>query len=379
MAQWTSRPNNIYYDQARLQTVSIMLCARIEDLFSSLGIRSYKTSKMRYGPCPVHGGANQNAFNLYTGGDVAGKWVCRSHHCEEKYKRTIIGFIRGVLSHQSGEDVPFRTAVDWACEFLGQRFANIKVDYEELEKHSYVMRTSLLIGGASPRVGTLSRADVRSRLRIPSPYFIKRGWSEQILDKFDIGDCCNKSKTFYNRAVAPVYDDGWLFMTGATARSHYGECEKCEFHHEPDQPCPPPNKRQQFSKWRNSDGFNKEHCLYGYWHARSAISRECSCVIVESPGNLWRLHEAGIENAVAMLGSELSDRQQVILETSGAMSVVIATDNDEPGRLAAERIKKQLYRSYRIFGVEMEKKDVGEMGVEDVKRTFLPVLERASK
>lgn len=99
-------------------------------------------------------------------------------------------------------------------------------------------------------------------------------------------------------------------------------------------------------------------------------------IIVESPGNVWRLEENGIHNSVAIFGSSLSDRQKVILDSSGAMSLVILTDNDEAGRKAADQIKKKCQNTYKIYIPEINASDVGEMNSDQINQEIKPLLEK---
>ena len=97
-------------------------------------------------------------------------------------------------------------------------------------------------------------------------------------------------------------------------------------------------------------------------------------IIVESPGNVWRLAENGIHNSVAIFGSSLSDRQKIILDSSGAMSLVILTDNDDAGHKAAEQIRAKCKNTYRIFIPPITKNDIAEMSSEDINREIKTYL-----
>lgn len=386
----STSPRDLYYDQVRLQMLSLMLCNRLDDLFGELGVGLRKTSRMYYGCCPVHGGDRPDAFNLYTGGDVPGKWVCRTRHCEEQFRRTIIGFVRGMLSrlkygwtHEQGRSSGVRTAtfseaVDWCCNFLGQTLEGIQVDHKELEKRQFATHASLLIPRhfAEQRL-VMTRADIRSRLSIPAPYFLGRGWSPEVLDRYDVGMCQDPGKAMCNRAVVPVYDEKYQYCVGVTGRSVFPVCGGCRCYHRPDQPCP--ERKLDHPKWKNSDHFSVEAHLYNYWFAAKHIARDAVAVLVEGPGDLWRLVEAGVEHGLAMFGSNLTDQQQVLLEKSGAMTLIVLTNMDEAGRKCAERIRRELYRSYRLHFPELPRNDLGEMSPDEVARLVCPLIEKARR
>ncbi len=387
----SSSGRDLYYDQARLSTISMLLCNKLDSLFEELGVGLARTSKMFYGPCPVHGGTNAQAFNLYHGGDVPGKWVCRTKHCEQTFKKTIIGFVRGMLSRDAGWNHPkdgvmgreskavsFHAAVDWCCKFLGTRLEDIRVNHGELEKHDFVSTVSTILGRPEKAQAKLTRADVRGRLQMPSSYFVKRGWLPETLNRYDVGLCTDASKPFFNRVVVPIYDEDYRFCVGFTARSIHERCAKCGLWHAPCSACPVA-ELQKYSKWTNSKGYSRESHLYNYWFAKKHIGKDGLAVLVEGPGDLWRLVEAGIEHGVAMCGSSLSDQQQIILEKSGAMTLIVLTNADEAGRKCAETIKRDLQRSYRIIVPELPdgKNDLGEIFPANVSAWLKPIIEKA--
>ena len=82
---------------------------------------------------------------------------------------------------------------------------------------------------------------------------------------------------------------------------------------------------------------------------------------------LWRLEENDIHNSVAIFGSSLSDRQKILLDSSGAMNLVILTDSDDAGRKAAEQIKQKCQNTYRIFIPVISKNDIGDMSAEEIQ------------
>ena len=50
-------------------------------------------------PCPVHGGDNENGCSLFIGDKyTTPTWKCFTNHCEDDYGKSLIGFIKGVLS-----------------------------------------------------------------------------------------------------------------------------------------------------------------------------------------------------------------------------------------------------------------------------------------
>jgi len=88
--------------------------------------------------------------------------------------------------------------------------------------------------------------------------------------------------------------------------------------------------------------------------------------LVESPGNVWKLEENNIHNSLGIFGAALSDRQKIILDSSGAMTIIVLTDNDEAGRKAADQIKEKCQNTYRVFTPSITKADIADMTSEEI-------------
>jgi DNA primase len=96
---------------------------------------------------------------------------------------------------------------------------------------------------------------------------------------------------------------------------------------------------------------------------------------VEGPGDVWRLWEAGIENAVAMFGAGLTDEQQIVIERSGAMNISIVRDNDATGEMSEAKLKDELsFYKLRFIVPPAGYKDVGAMPTELVQKEIIPCL-----
>ncbi len=383
----TKRPPSdaAYYEQARLETLAEILSYRYDELFAALGVGLSKTSKMYIGCCPIHGGDNAAALNLYIDGyAVKGFWKCRTHHCEQTFKRTLLGFVRGVLSHQKkgwskiedkDKQYGFKETIDWICKFLGQDIATLKIDTEEIANKKFVAQMASMIKDKAKSKG-LTREQVRASLKIPAKFFLDKGYTPEVLDRYDIGLCIANGKEMFERVVAPIYDDEKR-MVACTGRSIHPECEKCKLYHNPKfEKCPLDDKYKglKYSKWRNSANSNVSSYLYNYWKAKKFIRETGTIIIVEGPADVWKLEELGIYNAVALFGTEMSDEQQVLIEMSGALNVVVLLDMDEPGRKASSDINRRLERSYRVFIPELSVNDPGDYTRAIVDSELDPIL-----
>ena len=75
-----------------------------------------------------------------------------------------------------------------------------------------------------------------------------------------------------------------------------------------------------------------------------------------------------------MFGSGLTDTQTRILETSGAFTLILLTDNDEAGDKARQSIRKKCERIFNIVEIDLSTKDVGEMNIEQINKELKPKL-----
>lgn len=365
------------YNQHQLKIMCDKLCDNIDKLLSVFNIHDLRhNGKMLSGKCPIHSGDNKSAFNLYPDGEsYRGNWKCRTHHCEKTFQGSIIGFIRGLLSNQhlgwskDGDDtVSFQDTIKFIESFLGKDLSNLKISKKEIEKNNF---STLVKHITSPKIvneSNISRYAVRQSLIIPSQYFVSRGFCPSILDRYDVGLCNKPDKEMYNRAVVPVYDLDHKFVIGCSGRSIFDKCSSCGCYHDKENICPSKEDRWKFPKWKHNKDFKSQNHLYNMWMAKENILKSGVVILVESPGNVWKLEECGIHNSVAIFGSSMSDRQKMLLDGSGAMTIVLVMDNDDAGRKASIAITNKCKNTYNIIDIAISKPDIAEMTVEEINK-----------
>lgn len=371
----------IYYEKVDMLTEEATY--QLDDVISALGIRKLlKQGKMLIGPCPIHGGDRPNAFNMYPDGHtVRCYWKCRSKQCDKTFKCNLFGFIRGVLSreklgYESGSDkskvYPFGKTVRWLEDFLEKRIDTLKVSYEDIEKKKFIQQVETLRSKPFKETKGFAPETIKGRLTIPSPYFVKRGFSEESLRTYCVGEARENKITspMCDRAIVPVFNEEGKLIIGFTGRSLFEKCSKCDQWHNPSCPCGPAGSEN--CKWRNT--FERDGYLYGLSHARQAIKASKKIAIVEGPGEVWKLFEAGYEYAVSLFGVNMSDRQQILIEKSGAEIGIVIMDNDEAGELARRDIQNRLGNWLKLKFVKPSAKDLGDMNVEDVRSLLKNVV-----
>lgn len=374
------------YNQAKLKILSDTLCDSIESLLEYFGLEYRQQSKMITMSCPIHGGDNPSALNLYPEGEsYRGNWKCRTHHCEEIFKSSIIGFIRGVLSHQTlkwekngDQACSFDDAVSFAEKFSNKNLRDIKISRKTLEKNQFINTVKHISSSDTIQTAKIGRCHIQKSLQIPSRYFLSRGFSKEILMKYDVGECNNSSKEMFGRAVVPIYDIDHKFMVGCSGRSIFEKCNSCSLYHNPNCKCPESDDAWKNSKWRHSYQFKTQEHLYNLWFAKEHIINSRTIILVESPGNVWRLEESGIHNSVAIFGSSLADKQKMLIDMSGAMSIILLMDNDDAGRKACEQIIKKCHKIYNIHTISINHPDVGCMTVDQIQQEIIPQINKLS-
>jgi hypothetical protein len=193
-------------------------------------------------------------------------------------------------------------------------------------------------------------------LVIPSPYFVSRGFSPEVLDVMDVGHSRKRRRT-----VVPIYGETGDACVGYLERSEKPRCQSCGMCHDPGGDC-----RYGEPRWGVMAGFPKASYLYNH----SALHSEHQYVyLVEGVGEVWKLAEAG-HPAVAMLGTELSNEQADKLARAGKQ-VIIAPDNDHAGKTSRSAVEKKLLERNVFTSVRFPPdpyKDLGEMPAAEVVR-----------
>jgi len=245
------------------------------------------------GPCPIHGGNNPTSFVIYNNG----YWQCYSRGCHEKF-----GCHVSVLNKLLDTNFEFKT---------DNTYNRLKLE-QSCEPPVFEEVTKI-------------------ETRIPSQYFISRGYSDWVLRKFKVGDIKNRAA-----AAVPIYNSD--ILVGYSNRTHHEKCLGCGKHHITGMRC---SKVKTYSKWTHTKGLKTGQLLYNLAGAAEYIKQCSTAVVVESMGNVWRLEETGIKNTVAIMGTKLSAWQAIQLRTF-CSNIVLALDNDPAGCAATEKIAKQL-------------------------------------
>lgn len=333
-----------------LKQIKNLLNDNIDRVFAELSVDKEKFGNNIYCKCPVHESSdNPRALSYSTDRKM---WKCWTRDCQQEYGNDIFGLIRGTLSNQSGEEVDFKEALKWACKLL-----NIKSDYKKEEKVVEVTEDDLdkiiKIFNAKETKHTPTTIQLECNLSIPSEYFNNRGFNKQTLKYFGVGDCYDKG-TLQDRAIIPIHDDVGKNLVGAIGRA---------------------TKEYRNPKFLiYPKGFDKRYYFYNY-HRAIKKAQETSCLfILEGQGDVWKMYEAGVKNAVSLFGKTISEQHESKLNKLAVTNLVILMDNDQAGREARVQIQRQLGRMYKLIFPRLSNKDVGDMSVKNIKSEILSNL-----
>lgn len=357
-----------------IESISYKMIECITDLFDYFDLDYTDSDRTISFPCPIHGGDNEFGSSILK--EDIGNWQCYTRQCHEDYGGSIIQFTQALLTVVYEKQFTFSETIDWCAQFVGEKPLDNNINKQQNDILDFI-RLCKYINHKKESVPQFTpRHLVKKSLTIPSSYYIDRGYTPEIISKFDVGYCHNKNKPFFGRTVIPCYDDDGKYMIGCTSRSLYEKCPKCNLYHNPSTRCPiTPQEKLKYSKWRNSSNLDASKYLYNFWNAQQHIQETSTVILVEGPGDVWRMEEAGIFNSVAILKSNLSKYQRYILEESGTVNIIVATDNDDAGKKAYRSIYDQCKRLFSVYQLKYNKEDIGSMEVEDLKKITNKLLD----
>lgn len=127
----------------------------------------------------------------------------------------------------------------------------------------------------------------------------------------------------------------------------------------------------RWGKWRFPKNFPKKNILYNAHRALCSVKQ--GIIVVECPWAVMRLAQAGINSAVALLGTTISPTQ--IAWLSKAPKVLLLLDGDQPGRKATSAIANILRHKTNIFihhlPNDMEPEDLSDKQLISIVNKYL--------
>ncbi len=100
-----------------------------------------------------------------------------------------------------------------------------------------------------------------------------------------------------------------------------------------------PDSKPKYLNSPEGELYRKSHTLYGIDRARGPIAKARRAIVVEGYTDVLALHQAGIEEAVAIMGTAITP-EQITMLAGLTESVVLALDADRAGADAMIRAQK---------------------------------------
>ena len=251
--------------------------------------------------------------------------------------KSVIEFI------QAYKGMDFPEAVKLACEVL-----NIPIEYEketEAQKAKRQEKKSLLEILQDVKKNYLENLP---KLSLAQKYMQERGFSDEILSDFEIGFALAgmyevlKERGQVSEGVAlgvlKAYQNGgyYDFFKGRIIfpiSDKHGHCVGFGGR------VMPSEAKEGAPKYLNSpesEVFHKSELLYGFHLARNSMAQRGEVYLVEGYTDVMRMHQIGLRNCVATLGTALSAQHLSEIKKL-CKKLVIFRDSDNAGATAAYR------------------------------------------
>ena len=183
-------------------------------------------------------------------------------------------------------------------------------------------------------------------------YFRKRGFRDDIIDKFHLGYCPDSPDALASAALAKGYTRENLIKTGLCYERENDGALRDRFHGRVIFPVHSlagkivafggriMNADAKVAKYVNSPEsiiYSKSRELYGLYQAKQAIVRKDRCFLVEGYADVISMFQSGVENVVASSGTSLTPGQIRLIHRF-TNNITVLYDGDKAGIKESVRI-----------------------------------------
>ncbi len=180
-------------------------------------------------------------------------------------------------------------------------------------------------------------------------YYKERGFTDDIIKKFELGYALDEWTAFTDTAIEKKYDLEFLDKTGLTIVKETKQFDR--FKGRVIFPIHSMSGRilgfggrtlltdKKVAKYLNSPEsliYHKSKILYGIYQAKQSIAKEDNCFLVEGYTDVISLFQSGVENVVASSGTALSS-DQIRLINRLTSNITVLFDGDAAGIRASIR------------------------------------------
>lgn len=332
-----------------LKKVRQIIFDDIDVLLDDLDLEYEQETDNVFMSCPIHEGSdNKHGLSISLSKQA---WRCWTRGCHEEFNTDIFGFVRGVLSNKTSDIVTFSDVLRYICKIYNVTNAKTKKSSNKKSETKDPFSDIVKIFKKKKRKDKLENVSLEVETLNNSPYFEARGFSKKTLSHFGVKDCSDNLSPMRHRAIIPIYNLG--SQVGYIARATNAWLQP---------------------KYLFSDGLVKTDYLYNYDNAIDYAQEKSCLFLVEGQGDVWKLYEAGVINAVGLFGKDISKTQVTTLKRSGVTTLVVLTDNDQAGRESKVKINRKLARMFNLKFPHMPSNDLGVMSLEKIQNNILSGL-----
>ena len=289
-------------------------------LVESLGFKvDRETAREIRGCCIIHGGDNTTAFRF---NKESRTWVCFTRRCHEIYGYDIIGLIQAVTN------IDFVSAVDYLKNLVGDvgdlSFKSLQYQLRREKEEFIRFNKKLDVSDSIVTEECLNQFKV-----FRSNHFFECGFSDETLDFFEVaGGYTDKDGII--RDIIPIRDVNGM-LAGYSLR---------DIRHNVDDD----------RKYIHTYGFDKDHVLYNLHNAKK-YGENMPLIVVEGQKSVWKMHEYGLYNVVACMGSKLTPGQCNLLCSYAMKGIITMFDNDMAGVKGTFSVYKDLNNKMNVASV----------------------------
>ncbi len=239
-----------------------------------------------------------------------------------------------------------------SLRYLAKKY-NIEIEEEEQTPEQIAEETAreslLLVQGFAQRTFSNNLLKTAEGQSIGLSYFKERGFSQETIEKFELGYCFDRYDEFGNKALKEQYNRQYLVDSGLCLDRDGKLLDRFKgrvmfpIHNLSGRVIAFGGRTlrndKKVAKYINSpetDVYHKSKIVYGIYQAKSAIIKQDNCYVVEGYTDVVSLHQAGITNVVASSGTSLTvDQIRLIKRYSSNLTIMY--DGDDAGIKASFR------------------------------------------
>jgi len=282
-----------------------------------------------------------------------GYWACCPFH-NEKTPSFSVSPVKGIYKcfgcGKGGNSVSFvmdhdKISYPEALKYLANKY-NIEIEEKELTSGQIDISKKkegvFLVSTYANKFFQEQLWETEEGKLIALSYFKQRGFSEEVIKKFQLGYSPKQKDVFTKQALKDSYQKEFLEESGLSFINEKGVVDRFRervlfpIHNFSGKvlgfggrSLDPKNKAKYLNSPENPI-YHKSKVLYGFYFAKKSVSSKDNCFIVEGYTDVISLFQSGVENVVSASGTALST-EQINLIGRFSKNITILFDGDDAG------------------------------------------------